>query len=213
MESTVPNCKNRLGHYDIQAREAHVIGPGPRIEALPDEQVLPQLRAAVTETRASVGLGPIKPLPEYTRLMAKHPGIMKAHMDMGTAVFSGQIPPRERELAILRIGWVCGAPFEWGEHVNIAKRFGITTEDIERVTQGSSAVGWTEHESAILRGVDELLLDQTLYDQTYETLAKRWSEAQMIEYLVMVGHYVTVALVQNSLRARLAPDNPGLRHR
>lgn len=190
-----------------------MIGKGPRIEAIPDAAIPDELRAVVNETRASLGLGPAKPLPEYTRLVAKNPTVFRPHMEMGTAIFSGQIPPRERELAVLRVAWVSGAPFEWGEHVNIARRVGITRDEIERVTRGSAAAGWTKHESAIIRGVDELILDQVLYDQTYETLARQWSEEQLIEYLMMVGHYVATAFVQNSLRVRLAADNPGLQHR
>jgi 4-carboxymuconolactone decarboxylase len=212
-ESTVPNCQNRLTSFDVNAREKQVIGAGPRIEAMPDADIPAQIRATVNATRASIGLGPANPLPEYTRLMAKNPSILRPHMEMGTAIFSGQIPPRERELAVLRVAWVSGAPFEWGEHVNIAKAFGVTRAEVERVTQGSSAAGWTEHEAAILRGVDELILDQTLYDHTYVTLARQWSEVQLIEYLMLIGHYVATAFVQNSLRARLADNNPGLRHR
>lgn len=212
-ESTVPNCQNRLTSFDVQAREAQVVGTRPRIEAIPDAEIPAHIRATVNETRASLGLAPAMPLPEYTRLIAKNPGILRPHMEMGTAIFSGKLPPRERELAVLRVAWVSGAPFEWGEHVNIAKRLGLTREAIERVTLGSSATGWTEHETAIIRGVDELILDQTLYEHTYETLARRWSEAQLIEYLMMVGHFVAVAFVQNSLRARLSEKNPGLQHR
>ena len=204
------SSQNRLTSFDVRAREAQVIGAGPRIEAIPDAEIPAQVRAAVNETRASIGLGPANPLPEYTRLIAKSPSTVRPHMEMGTAIFSGQVPPQERELAVLRVAWVSGAPYEWGEHVKIAKRFGVAREAVERVTQGSSAAGWTEHEAAILRGVEELILDQTLHDDTYATLARQWSEAQLIEYLVLVGQYVATAFVQNSLRARLADGNCGL---
>ena len=132
---------------------------------------------------------------------------------MGTAIFQGQIPSRERELAVLRIAWLSRAPYEWGEHVDIGKRYGLEDQEVERVTQGSAAPGWDEHERAILRGVEELLADQALSDSTYATLAKTWSEPQLIEYLMMVGQYVATAFIQNSLRVRLAEDNPGLSHR
>lgn len=207
------HCQNRLTSFDVQAREAQVIGAGPRIEAIPDAEIAAQTRVVVNETRASVGLGPANPLPEYTRLIAKSPRAFRSHMEMGTAMFSGQIPPQERELAVLRVAWVSGAPYEWGEHVRIAKRFGVAPEAVERVTRGSSAAGWTEHEAAILRGVEQLILDQTLDDHTYATLARQWSEAQLIEYLMLVGHYLATALIQNALRARLADDNRGLASR
>jgi 4-carboxymuconolactone decarboxylase len=209
----VVNSNNGSTSFDVDAREAQVIGAGPRIEAIPDAEIAPELRALVNQTRARIGLGAAKVLAEYTRVVAKKPAIFRAHMEMGTAIFSGEIPPRERELAVLRVGWLCRAPYEWGEHVDIAKRYGVTREEVERVTQGSAADGWTEHERAILRGVEELIGDQALSDLTYEALGRRWSETQLIEYLMMVGHYVATALIQNSLRMRLAEDNPGLRHR
>ena len=81
---------------------------------------------------------------------------------------------------MLRCAWLCRAPFEWGEHVDIGKRYGLSAEEVERVTQGSSAPGWSEHDAAILRGVEELIGDQALSDATWETLAKSWNEAQMI---------------------------------
>ena len=129
-------------------------------------------------------------------------------------LFQGEISPRERELAVLRVAWRCRAPYEWGQHVNVAKRYGITSEEIERLTRkGSSEPGWSEHEAAILRAVDELLTEQMIGDETWATLAATWNERQLIEFPSMVGQYVATAYSQNSLRLRLDPENPGLRHR
>ena len=111
------------------------------------------------------------------------------------------------------VGWWCRAPFEWGEHVDIAKRYGVTDEEVERVTHGSSAPGWNEHDRAVLKGVEELLGNYMLSDQTWDVLAKTWTERQLLEFPTLVGQYFATALQQNSLRVRLADDNPGLRHR
>ena len=145
--------------------------------------------------------------------MVKHPVIFRCALEMGTAIFKGLLPVRERELAVLRIGWVTRSPYEWGEHVDIGKRYGITAAEIERVIEGSAAPGWSEHDAAILRGVEELLSDHMVSDATWAALAKKWSEPQLIEYVTMVGQYVTTGFVQNSLRMRLAADNPGLTYR
>jgi 4-carboxymuconolactone decarboxylase len=125
----------------------------------------------------------------------------------------GELSARERELAVLRVGWWCRAPYEWGEHVAIAKRCGVSSDEIERITEGSSAPGWTEHERAILRAVEELLDHQMISDPTWETLARTWTERQLIEFPVLIGQYFATALQQNSLRVRLADDNLGLRQR
>lgn len=198
---------------DIAAREAHVIGEGPRIEPLPNDEIDAASRAICDRVRAGVGAGPVVILPEYMRMMIRHPELFRSQMDMGSTMFAGRIPVRERELAILRIGWLCQAPYEFGQHVVIAKRYGLDGDTIERATHGSSAPGWTSHEAAILRGVEELLADHTLSDATWETLAKSWDDAQLIEFPMLVGQYVATAYVQNTLRVRLEDDNPGLRNR
>lgn len=198
---------------DIEARQAHVVGAGPRIPPLRRDEVDEEAKEIVNRVRASAQGGKVDELPEYMRIVLKHPAIFRCHMEMGTAIFRGQIPPRERELAVLRIGWLCQAPYEWGEHVDIGKLRGLSAEEVERVTAGSSASGWNEHDRAILRGVEEMLADHALSDATWNTLAKAWNEAQMIEFTMLVGQYVATAFVQNSLRIRLAPGNPGLSHR
>lgn len=199
--------------FDLAARQTHVVGDGPRIAAIDNSDVDAEAHALVTRIRASAGAGPAAIMPEYMRTVLKHPDIFRCQMEMGAAIFKGRIPPRERELAVLRCGWLCRAPFEWGEHVDIGKRYGLSDEEVERVTQGSSAPGWTEHEAAILRGVEELIADQALSDATWNVLAKSWDEAQMIEFPMMVGQYVATAFLQNSLRIPLASDNPGLSYR
>lgn len=198
--------------FDITAREAHVVGDRPRIAAIPNSEIDAEAHALVTRVRAAAGAGPAAEMPDYMRTVAKHPDIFRCQMEMGAVIFKGRIPPREREIAVLRCGWLCRAPYEWGEHVDIGKRYGLSDEEVARVQQGSSAPGWSEHDAAILRGVEELIGDHALSDETWGMLAKGWDEAQLIEFPMMVGQYVATAFVQNSLRIRLAPDNPGLSH-
>jgi 4-carboxymuconolactone decarboxylase len=198
---------------DIAARQAHVVGAEPRIAPIPNDEVDPESRAIVNAIRASAGAGPAEIIPEYMRVVMKHDAIFRCQMDMGTAIFKGRIPPRERELAVLRIGWLTQSPYEWGEHVDIGQRYGLTRDEVARVIEGSSAPGWSEHDAAILRGAEELLADFALSDATWATLAKSWDEAQLIEFPMMAGQYVATAFVQNSLRIALAGDNPGLSYR
>jgi alkylhydroperoxidase family enzyme len=152
-------------------------------------------------------------MPEFMRLMAKHPAIFRCQMQMGSVLFQGKIPQRERELAVLMVAWVTRAAYEWGEHVEIGKRCGLSDEEITRVTEGSAADVWSEHEAAILQGVEELIADAAVSDATWDTLAKTWDEAQLIEFPMMVGQYLTTAFILKSLRVQLPPGNSGLMQR
>lgn len=203
--------------YDPKAvaeREAELIGRPQRIEPLRTDDLKGEgEKKLVAGIRTALGLGPTAAIPEFCLLMAKHPEMFRCQMEMGTAIFKGVVPPRERELAVLRIAWLIQAPYEWGEHVDISKRYGVTPQEIERVKEGAAAAGWSEQDAAILAGVEELLSDQAMTDETWALLAKYWDEPQLIEYLMTVGQYVATALVQNALRVRLEDDNPGLTHR
>ena len=198
---------------EVAERHRQVVGGGPRIDAIANEDIDAAAWELVHTLREKAGAGRATEMPEFMRLMAKHREIFRCQMEMGAVLFQGKIPPREREIAILRIAWLAGAPYEWGEHVEIGKRCGLSGEDIERVVKGSSADGWTEHEAAVLRGVEELMADQAMGDATWQILARSWDEPQLIEFPMMVGQYLTTAFILNSLRVRPAEGNRGLDHR
>jgi alkylhydroperoxidase family enzyme len=144
-------------------------------------------------------------------LRSSSPAVFASFLELGTELSSSAtIPPRERELAILRVGWLCGAPYEWGEHVIVARRVGLSEEEIERVIEGSAAAGWTERERTLLRAVEELHVDAMIADATWADLARHFDERQLIELPMLVGHYHTTAFVQNALRIPLGPKNRGL---
>lgn len=202
------------GDLNIDKRMAEIVGKPPRIEPLDENNLPPEGQEAAIEIRAAFGLPENGFMPESFRMMLVHPGLFKGQMAIGIALAAGAIPPRERELAILRNAWLCGAPYEWGEHVDMGKkRCGLTTEEIERCTQGSKAEGWSEHERAILKGVEELKADHMISDETWATLAKTWSDKQLMEFPVLVGIYTATAMQQNSVRFRLDGGNTGLGHR
>ena len=64
-----------------------------------------------------------------------------------------------------------------------------------------------------MRAVEELLGDQSISNDTWNVLAGTWTERQLLEFLAVVGYYVSMAYSQNALRMRLMPGKKGLRER
>jgi len=150
-------------------------------------------------------------LSEIVLTMLRHADLFAVQTDVGIQLLGrGTLPPRDRELAVLRIGWLCQAPYEWGEHVLVAKRVGIGDEEIDRITHGSDAPGWSDHDRAILRATEELYDDAMISDATWRTLAATFDDKQLIELPILVGQYQAVAYYQNALRLRLHGGNVGL---
>jgi alkylhydroperoxidase family enzyme len=176
-----------------------------------DQAVLHEAMVEQGGAVAASSMAALERLPEIIRTLLRHPDLFNALTDVGIQLLSrGALTARDRELAILRIGWLCRAPYEWGEHVIIAKKSGITSAEIERVTQGSVASGWSVHEAALLRAAEELHADAIISDPTWAELAKALNERQLIELPALIGQYQAVAYYQNSLRLRLHEGNLGL---
>jgi alkylhydroperoxidase family enzyme len=191
-----------------KAREADILGKPLRIAARRPAEIEEDTLALIAPPK---GYGTEGELPEVFLVMAHNPELLKVHKPMGSYfITQGKLPPRDRELLILRNAWLCQAPYEWGEHVGIGKRVGITSEEIERVIAGPDAAGWTEHERALLTAVADLHGNAMIGDAAWDILAKTLSNAQMLEIPVLVGQYQATAYLQNSMRLPLRPGNAGL---
>ena len=209
------SLSSTLEQYAIDAREKELFDKPLRIAPLADCDLSADASQIVANVREVMRLPQGGDIPDFFRICLKHPDLFRTQMDVGIMIVGpkAKIPRRDAELAILRLAWLVRAPFEWGEHVNIGKKFGLTDEEVERVTTGSTASGWSDHDRAIVKGVEELVDDTYLSDATWDALAKMWDETQMLEFPMLVGLYLTTAMQQNSIRLRLHDDNVGLKRR
>ena len=141
--------------------------------------------------------------------LVRHPGLFRKWMPFGGKLLAGKLPARDRELLILRIGWRCQAEYEWAQHVPIARAAGLADVEIERIKDGPFAHGWDAFDAALLRAADELEDDSCITDGTWARLAERYDERQLIEVLMVVGHYQLVSGALNSLGVQLEPGVAG----
>jgi 4-carboxymuconolactone decarboxylase len=198
---------------EIQEREEYIRGRPPRLPPLPPEERTERQQELLDEISMVVVDGVRKPREDKVALeiLIRHAELYKAHMEVAKKYLSDcEMDIRDRELAILRIAWLSRAPFEWGSHVKIGKRNGITSEEIERLIEGSSAPGWSKRDRAIIRAVEELHTDSMITDDTWSDLQAVYNDKKLIELVILAGQYKTVAYYQNSLRLPLPKGNLGL---
>jgi alkylhydroperoxidase family enzyme len=126
---------------------------------------------------------------------------MKRWMVFGNHVLAkSTLSARDRELLILRTGWNCRAPYEWGQHVAIARRIGVTDDEVARIAEGAGAAGWDPFDAWLLRAADELHDDQTLTDVTFAALSEKYDERQLLDLVFTVGQYHLVSMALNAMR-------------
>jgi 4-carboxymuconolactone decarboxylase len=136
--------------------------------------------------------------------LARHPQLLKRWLVFGGHVLGkSTLPPREREIAILRMGWLCRAEYEWGHHVAIGKQAGLTDDDIKRIAEGPDAVGLDPFEATLIRAVDELHANTFIGDSSWKSLAERYNTQQVLDFLFTAGQYKLVSMVLNSVGVQL----------
>ena len=170
----------------------------PRIAPLPPDERVGQARELLD--MASVGTGPDA---NIFATLVRAPGLYRKWIPLGGKLLNGKLPPRDREILILRTGWNCRAEYEWAQHARIALGCDITVEEVARIADGPRAPGWSAFDATLLQAADELHASSTLTDDTWSALSERYDVAQLIEVPMLVGHYHMVAMALNSLGVQL----------
>ncbi|MBI1329740.1 MAG: carboxymuconolactone decarboxylase family protein [Alphaproteobacteria bacterium] len=135
------------------------------------------------------------------RTMAQYPGMLRRWGPMiGHVLVKNSLLLRDREILILRTGYLCRAEYEWAQHVRIAKGAGMTDGDIAAIMAGN---GLSPHEDALLCAAEELWRDARIADATWALLAKSFSRDQMMDVVFTVGQYTLVSMALNSFGVEL----------
>jgi alkylhydroperoxidase family enzyme len=185
----------------------------PRIDPLPPKEWSPEMREALG---ALLPPNPRHPRPKQDGrpkglnalgMFAHHPALTRAFNTFnGHILFSTTLTIRHRELVVLRVAHRRDAAYEWAQHVLLAGDAGITDDEIERVTQGPDAPGWSPLERAIVGAVDELLDDALIADATWAVLAGELDDEQLIDLVFTVGAYDLVAMAFRTFGVQLDED-------
>jgi 4-carboxymuconolactone decarboxylase len=136
--------------------------------------------------------------------MVNHPELARDWLTFATYILrDNSLPPRDREILILRIGWLCHSEYEWAQHVRIGKRAGLSDDDVRRISEGPAAAGLSEGDRLLLQATDELHDDACLSESTWQALAKIYDQRQMMDLVFTVGQYNLVSMALNSFGVQL----------
>jgi 4-carboxymuconolactone decarboxylase len=133
-------------------------------------------------------------------ILARHPKLLAQCVRYNAGLLDdGVLDGRQRELSILRVAWLCQSDYVWGHHVRIGKLNGVRTPDLSRIPEGPEHPDWSAEEATILTAVDELVHRRCISPDTWRLLARGWDEKKLLEFLVLVGHYVMISGFLNSI--------------
>jgi alkylhydroperoxidase family enzyme len=159
----------------------------PSIDNLP-EPLAKEIRARVTPGRGNVW-----------RMLLWSPDTAEKFIDYSEAVrHRNAIPPKIRELMILRTGHLCDAPYEVHHHKRISREVGLTEAMIDAAAVGPTAAALDDAQRFALKMVDELIADKQLSQATFDKAIKDYGVKTVVDMILMVGFYTMACMYMKS---------------
>ena len=112
----------------------------------------------------------------------------------GVLLYRGRLPKQDTEVAILRVGHLRGCQYELQQHRRLALRRGVDETTQAEVFAWPNEDGLSERMRALLTGVDELVANRTLSEQSWQRLSEHLDRPQLIEFVILVGQYDALAM-------------------
>ena len=138
------------------------------------------------------------------KTMAHSPQVGFRFLQLGNAIlFKGIVAPNLRELAILRVGHLNRAIYEWTQHVPIALRVGVRQTQIDALPEWEHPGEFNDIEKAILRYTDEETLNIRVKEETFAAVRAILSEEGVVELTTAIGYYGMVCRILETLQVEL----------
>ena len=134
------------------------------------------------------------------RMTANAQGVFPIRSKLSNALFTQiKLDPKLREIAILRTAKDCHSIYEWTQHVPAAKHVGVSDEQIAAIEKWREAKCFNEIERAVLQLTDEVNAEVKGRRETVEALKRHLSAAEIIELLIIIGHWRQTASILETL--------------
>jgi 4-carboxymuconolactone decarboxylase len=139
--------------------------------------------------------------------LVRAPKALTRFLQWGEYVLSrrNNLSARDREILILRVGFLCKSGYEFTQHKIIGLREGLKEHEIEAIKEGASSINWNPAEASLLRAADELVFDHFISDATWAKLNEHFDQKQCMDVVFTVGQYTQVSMMLNSFGVQLDP--------
>lgn len=128
--------------------------------------------------------------------LVRHPELTRAFLRFNNhLLFGSTLPPRLRELAVLRVAHRRNCTYEWRHHVAMGRDAGLSDDVIDRVRRGECG---DDLDGAVQRAVDELDEKSAISDATWTSLSEHLDERQLMDLVFTIGCYGALAMAINT---------------
>ena len=140
------------------------------------------------------------------QVLLNHPTLARALNDLlATMLWHGKLDTRLRELAIMRIGWLTASDYEWTQHWRVARRLGVSADDLVGVQNWQAHDGFGRIERAVLAATDDVVRDGAVSADSWAACERELGPdpAVLLELVTAIGAWRMIASILHSLKVPL----------
>ena len=117
--------------------------------------------------------------------------------------FEGDLPARQREIAVLCVAARWRVEYEWWAHARIAAECGIPEHVIEAIRTRQQPQLEDLAEAAVHAFVRAVIDDMHVPDAIYRYTADTLGDARLVELVMLLGYYTLVSMTLNTFEVSL----------
>ncbi len=137
-----------------------------------------------------------RPPRNVFRMMAHAPALIPGIMELtGAVLYRAKLDPVLRELAILRVGNLCGSTYEVTQHRKIAQAIGLSQEKIDGTAHDADPKLYAGSELLVLRMTEQVVRKVKADADLFAAALAALGEELVMELLIVIGLYVMLAQV------------------
>ena len=124
------------------------------------------------------------------KVMGHCPYIGLNYMRMGNSIRRGEeLPATFRELAILRVGYLTHAKYEFTSHTRFGLDVGVRQKQIDEISHWASSTEFDDQERCVLAYTDEVTQNIEVKDETFAKLRNYFSDHGIVELTIVISYY------------------------
>jgi len=141
------------------------------------------------------------------RMMAHAETCIVPQMRLGGSILGRQdLRDPHREMLILLVAQIEGGAYEWKQHVPIAEGVGVTTGQIAAIEREQlQSEEFDDQERALLAFGLQVIENVRVDDETFSTMRQHFSEREVVEAILAIGFYMTMARLTEVTETELDP--------
>ncbi|HXC12281.1 MAG TPA: carboxymuconolactone decarboxylase family protein [Stellaceae bacterium] len=126
------------------------------------------------------------------RLLAHSPRAARSLNTLARFIRDGsRLDPRLRQMAILQVGYVTRAAYEYSHHIRISRDFEVSDDDIRAIADETAGrpTALEPLAKAVLRAARDMTRELAVSDETFAVLRQGLDDERLTDLLITIAYY------------------------